>query len=107
MTELVSSDVPTSTRFYESLGFDLVRQTKTFAVLRWGSHYLFLSNGRPATGGELPNIRVVVPDVDEHYRRVADGTLANDGPPETQFYGLRDFTVFDPDGYGIRFAQLV
>lgn len=107
MTELVSSDVPTSTRFYESLGFALVRQTKTFAVLRWGSHYLFLSSGRPASGGELPNIRVVVADVDENYRRVADRTLVNDGPPRTQLYGLRDFTVFDPDGYGIRFAEPV
>lgn len=107
VTELVSSDVATSARFYESLGFDVVRQTQTFSVLRWGSEYVFLSAGSPATGGELPNIRVIVPDVDETYRRVVDRALVTDGSPETQRYGLRDFTVFDPDGYGIRFAEIV
>lgn len=106
VTELVSTDVVASVAFYQSLGFTLKRQTRGFAVLQWGKHYLFLCGGRPAADGELPNIRVVVSDVDEKYRQVVGQGMATDGPPESRSYGLRDFTVFDPNGYGIRFAQI-
>lgn len=106
MTELVSSDVGKSVSFYERLGFSVARRTERFAALRWGDSYLFLTSGQPASGGELPNIRIIVNDVDQEHRKAVSRGLTTDGPPESQSYGLRDFTLFDPDNYGIRFAQV-
>ena len=53
------------------------------------------------------NVRVMVRDVD------ACCTLANEIgvrvilPIADRYYGLRDFTIADPDGFGIRFASLL
>lgn len=78
VTELVSSDVGRSVAFYQSLGFELGRRAERFATLRWGDRYLFVTAGQPATGGELPNIRIIVDDVDEEYRRVVARALVTD-----------------------------
>lgn len=106
MTELIASDVAKSVRFYEQLGFDVARQTEGFAALRWGDSFLFLTAGDPASGGELPNIRIIVADAEREYQKATSIGLTADGPPKSQPYGLRDFTLVDPDNYGIRFAQI-
>lgn len=44
---------------------------------------------------------VRVPDVDAHHAKVSK-KIANTAAPRTQFYGLRDFSVQDPDGYRLQ-----
>jgi uncharacterized glyoxalase superfamily protein PhnB len=72
-----------------------------------------LSAFRDVSGAEFPappdfplaNVRVMVPDVDDLWRR-ANGIGARIVVPiADRYYGLRDFTIADPDGFGIRFAS--
>jgi catechol 2,3-dioxygenase-like lactoylglutathione lyase family enzyme len=96
-----------SLAFYASLGFELVRQTPGFAELEWEGHLLFLEE-RPdlvRPPGPVANVRVMVPDVDIRWRRVQAAGVPVVVPIGDRAYGLRDFTVADPDGFGIRFAS--
>jgi catechol 2,3-dioxygenase-like lactoylglutathione lyase family enzyme len=98
-------DLAPSLAFYEAFGFELERRTETFAVLRWNGSYLFLAEERerPASSSTaLANVRVIVQDVDAVWE------LAQVvGARVERAYGLRDFTVLDPDGFGVRFAQVL
>lgn len=105
--ELRVADLDASIRFYCSAGFTLTRRTRTFAALRLDGAYLLLS-GHPEikVGAQTGNIRIIVKDVDamfamaHHLGWKITHTLADRG------YGLRDFTVGDPDGYEMRFAEV-
>ena len=83
VTEIVVRDINRSTEFYRLLGFELLRDGVDFMELTWEDHRLFLAElwaFHEVDGVELPappqfplaNIRVMVPNVDNHWR------LAND-----------------------------
>lgn len=46
---------------------------------------------------------VQVPDVDRYHASLVSKGVKNLPQPKTQFYGLRDFCVQDPDGYRLLF----
>ena len=48
--------------------------------------------------------RVMVPDVDQIWQRVSDLAPRIIVPIDDRHYGLRDFTILDPDGFELRFA---
>ena len=50
---------------------------------------------------------VMVPDVDAWWRRAAGLGARVLAPIADRYYGLRDFTIADPDGFGIRFASRI
>jgi len=115
VTEIVVRDIKRSTSFYRRLGFEVLRDGGDFVELTWEDHRLFLAEpsafpeGDPVGPPERPpfpvaNVRVMVPDVD-HYWRVANEIGATVIVPiADRYYGLRDFTIADPDGFGVRFA---
>jgi catechol 2,3-dioxygenase-like lactoylglutathione lyase family enzyme len=110
VVEIVVRDLARSLAFYRSFGFALERSTETFAVLRWNESYLFLDEHkeRPtSSGGVLANVRVIVPDVDAAWRQAEACGARVESPIADRAYGLRDFTVVDPDGFGLRFAQVM
>src|SRR5207249_2867546 len=102
--------------FYRALGFGLLRDAGDFVELSWEDHRLFLAELsafheiRRVTLQPTPvfppaNIRVMVADVD-HYWKLVNGIKAKIIVPiADRYYGLRDFTIADPDGFGIRFAS--
>jgi len=49
----------------------------------------------------------MVPDVDAMWRRVRALRVPVATPIADRHYGQRDFTVRDPDGFGIRFATRI
>jgi uncharacterized glyoxalase superfamily protein PhnB len=49
----------------------------------------------------------MVPDVDAWWRRATDVGARVLSPVADRDYGLRDFTIADPDGFGIRFATRI
>ena len=114
VVEIVVERLERSLRFYTALGFGVVRAEDDFAELSWDDHRLFLVErsafANSPTGARVPsfpsaNLRVMVPDVDSHWAdvRVLNAPVIHaigDRP-----YGLRDFTIADPDGFGIRFAS--
>ncbi len=108
VVELFVRDIGRSTAFYRKLGFELLRDDGSFVELTWEGNRLFLDEH-----GDLPevpgppqaNVRVLVGDVDAWWARAK----ALDAPVlrsiADRHYGLRDFTILDPDGFGVRFGS--
>jgi catechol 2,3-dioxygenase-like lactoylglutathione lyase family enzyme len=118
VTEIVVRDIKRSTDFYRRLGFKLLRDGGDFVELIWEDHRLFLAEPSAFDGIEqmelqasprfpLANIRVMVPDVDYHWRIANEVGARIIIPVSDRYYGLRDFTLADPDGFGIRFASIL
>jgi len=118
VTEIVVSDIRRSTEFYCRLGFSLLRDGGDFVELTWDNHRLFLAERsafRDVDHGELPappqfplaNIRVMVPKVDDHWQLANQIGARIIAPIADRYYGLRDFIIADPDGFGIRFASIL
>jgi catechol 2,3-dioxygenase-like lactoylglutathione lyase family enzyme len=108
VVELSVRDLTRSVSFYRVLGFDLFREEERFAVLAWEGHQLFLQQADhlpepPATA--VINLRVMVPDVDQIWGRVTELGPRIIVPLGDRRYGLRDFTIADPDGFELRFAS--
>jgi len=107
VTEIIVRDLERSLAFYTALGFTLERRTGEFAVLRWDARRVFL-----AQHGDLPdlagraraNLRILTADVDRIWATVQALDLPVERPVADRDYGLRDFTVRDPDGFELRFA---
>ena len=107
VVELFVRDLRRSLIFYQALGFDVVRADDHFAMLAWEEHRLFLDQrddlpAPPPT--PVMNVRVMVPDVDRVWQRVNELGLRVVAPIADRPYRLRDFTIADPDGFGLRFG---
>ena len=108
VVEVIVRDLATSLAFYEALGFRVDRRDDDFAVLRWDQNRLFLDEKRDLPtleGRSRANIRVIVPAVDIVWDRVQALGIPVERPIANRAYGLRAFTILDPDGFGLRFAQ--
>ncbi len=116
VTEIVVRDIRRSVDFYRRLGFDLLRDGGDFVELTWEEHRLFLAElsafhdvsevALPAPPTfPLANVRVMVPNVDGYWRLANELGARVIVPIADRYYGLRDFTLADPDGFGIRFAS--
>jgi catechol 2,3-dioxygenase-like lactoylglutathione lyase family enzyme len=107
VAEVFVKDIRRSLDFYQALGFQRKAQRAGFAVLTWDDCELFLDE-RP----DLPeppahpraNVRVMVPDVDRFWDLASEIGAVVLEPIADRHYGLRDFTILDPDGFGIRFG---
>jgi catechol 2,3-dioxygenase-like lactoylglutathione lyase family enzyme len=108
--EIYVSNLKRSLAFYKALGFSIERSDDTFAVMRWESSYIFLDQrNQVASTLDLPvaNVRVVVNHIDVLWEQVQAANMRVIDMLTTQTYGLRDFTIADPDGFGVRFAQII
>jgi len=116
VTEIVVRDIQRSTAFYRLLGFALLRDGGDFVELTWEDHRLFLaelSAFHEVNHVELPaalqfplaSVRVMVPNVDYYWRLVNEIKAQIIVPIADRYYRLRDFTIADPDGFGVRFAS--
>ena len=115
VTEIVVRDMRKSVRFYQLLGFGLLRDGGDFVELIWEDHRLFLAEPSAFHQVDLEspavpsfpraNVRVMVPNVDDYWRRVNEMGAQIIVPIADRYYGLRDFTIADPDGFGVRFAS--
>ena len=105
--ELFVRDFAASRAFYTALGFEVEREEDGFAVLQWDGCGLLLQVSHKL--GEVParpagNLRVLVADVDACWTRAMAIGAPVFNPIADRDYGLRDFIVLDPDGFGLRFA---
>jgi catechol 2,3-dioxygenase-like lactoylglutathione lyase family enzyme len=118
VTEILVRDMKSSADFYRALGFELLRDGGDFMELTWEDHRLFLaelSAFHGIRGADLParpafpiaNVRVMVPNVDDYWRLANEVGAPVIVPIADRYYGLRDFTIADPDGFGVRFASLL
>lgn len=118
VTEIVVRDMQRSSDFYRRLGFELLRDDGDFVELTWENHRLFLaalSAFHDVSQVELPapprfspaNVRVMVPDVDQYWKLANEIGAQIVVPIADRYYGLRDFLIADPDGFGVRFASML
>jgi len=118
VTEIVVRDIRRSTEFYSRLGFELLRDGGDFVELTWEDHRLFLaelSAYHDVVQVELlappkfplANVRVMVPNVDDYWRLANEIDAQIMVPIADRYYGLRDFIIADPDGFGVRFASML
>ncbi|MGI8618101.1 MAG: VOC family protein [Gemmatimonadaceae bacterium] len=108
--EINVSDLDRSLTIYTALGFTLDRRDGGFAALRWGDRRLFLSESSdlpPNIGASRGNVRIVVPDVDRMWSLALELNLPVEQEIADRYYGLRDFSALDPDGFGLRFASVL
>ena len=107
VVEVFVRDLRRSKAFYERLGFEVLEDRRGFVVLAWESHYLFLDERPdlpPAPEHPQATVRVMVADVDRFWERARDAGAQVLVPIGDREYGLRDFTIADPDGFGLRFG---
>lgn len=114
VTEILVRDVRRSVEFYRRLGFELLRDAGDFVELTWEDHQLFLAEATAfhdahAVAVAAPpfptaNVRIMVPDVDRYWQLANEMGARVVVPIGDRYYGLRDFTIADPDGFGVRFA---
>lgn len=106
--EIVGPDLERSLAFYIALGFAIERRTGLFAVLNGYGVRLFLAEDAAApTGDRWCNVRIIVADVDAVWQHVHELGLAPRHAIADRPYGLRDFTIADPSGFELRFAQVI
>lgn len=107
VVEVMVRDLDRSLAFYMALGFVLERRDGDFAALRWDGREFFLdqrSDLPPSSGPSRANLRILTNDVDAVWAAVQKLGAPVEHAIEDRYYGLRDFTVLDPDGFGLRFA---
>jgi catechol 2,3-dioxygenase-like lactoylglutathione lyase family enzyme len=117
VTEIVVRDIQRSTKFYRELGFKVLRDAGDFVELTWENHQLYvaeLSAYREIASDDvklperskfpLANIRIMVPNVDDYWKLAREMGAQIVIPIADRYYGLRDFIISDPDGFGVRFA---
>jgi catechol 2,3-dioxygenase-like lactoylglutathione lyase family enzyme len=117
VTEIVVRNIQQSTKFYRNLGFEVLREAGDFVELTWEDHHLYLAelsayHEIDNDDGDLPespkfpiaNIRIMVPNVDHYWNLVIEMGARIVIPIADRYYGLRDFIISDPDGFGVRFA---
>lgn len=117
VTEIVVRDIQRSIRFYCQLGFKVLQDSGDFVELTWEDHQLYiaeLSAYREIRREEvelpdppkfpLANVRIMVPNADDYWKLANEMGVQIVVPIADRYYGLRDFIISDPDGFGIRFA---
>ena len=117
VTEIVVRDIQRSTRFYRQLGFKVLRDAGDFVELTWEDHQLYIAelSAYHEIGSDdmklpdppkfpMANIRVMVPNVDHYWKLAKEMGAQIVILIADRYYGLRDFIISDPDGFGVRFA---
>ena len=118
VTEILVRDMKRSVEFYRRLGFELLRDGGDFVELGWEGHRLFLAEPSafhdagliaPPVHPSFPlaNVRVMVPNVDACWKLANEIGAQVIVPIGDRYYGLRDFTIADPDGFGVRYATVL
>ena len=106
VVEIFVGNLDRSLAMYTALGFTLERRDDHFAALRWEGREFFLEQrgNLPPIYASRANVRILTDDVDAMWTLSQRLGLRVEQPIADRYYGLRDFTVLDPDGFGLRFA---
>jgi uncharacterized glyoxalase superfamily protein PhnB len=109
IAELVVENVDASIFWYRGLGFEVDGEgLRDDDGLQWVSMtrdgrplWLLRADLSPDDARGAPSVRLYlqVENVDTIYEQLTARNVLTESAPETQWYGLREFSVRDPDGY--------
>lgn len=118
---LLVQDIQASIEFYvDQLGFELSwfeDRTKDYAILSRNEVGLHLAQA--AEGQQQPSLQNLstcqpadvnfeIRSADELWQEYSEKEVQGlRNPPENREYGVRDFSILDPDGYQIRFNEVL
>ena len=108
VVEVFARHIEASKHFYQRLGFELDADRGDFVVLTWEQHQFYLDarpDQPPAASQPQANMRIMVPNVDDYWQLAQELEASIVAEIADRGYGLRDFTVLDPDGFGLRFGS--
>lgn len=108
VVELYVRNLAASRAFYEGFGFRVVRAEEDFIEMKWEDSLFFLEAVEDAPAPPaypVGNMRVMVRNVDDYWALAQQLGVRVIRPIENRSYGLRDFTIAGPDGFGLRFAS--
>jgi len=107
-------DVRATVDWYTSIGF-VVQTTNEdpdgdgldFALLGYGgSQIMFTAGGQPSAADRREvDLYIRADDVDAMFSRLNGEVDIRLGPPTNTFYGTREFTVRDVNGFWVTFGQ--
>lgn len=112
---LACGDLDRALRFYGALGFELVYEQEPpdpYAILRFGGAEVHLAVTAPPPPGSLAGCYLQVPDVDAIHHHWGALGLPETGVPSLDLpadrpWGMREFTLVDPDGNRVRVGRLI
>jgi catechol 2,3-dioxygenase-like lactoylglutathione lyase family enzyme len=108
VVEIVGPDLDALLGFYQSIGFELERRNGDFAVVHWQGTRLFLAGNPDAPVTDCwRSLRIMVDNVDSKWDEANRLGLEINSSIADRPYGLRDFVLKDPAGFGLRFAQVI
>ena len=108
VVEIVGPELEALLGFYLLIGFELERRNGDFAVVHWQGTRLFLAGNADAAVTECwRSLRIMVDNVDAKWDEANRLRLEINNPIADRPYGLRDFVLKDPAGFGLRFAQVI
>ena len=107
-------DVRATVNWYETIGFTVTNtyddggEGLSFALLSFGtSEVMFTEGGMPSTGDRREvDLYIYSDSVADMYRYLKDQVEVVEGIHDT-FYGMREFTIRDLNGFWITFGQPV
>lgn len=104
-------DVSLTVRWYEAIGFTLMRVNEDEGEMDWAllsfgdSELMFSVGGRVSTADRREvDLYVHTNDVDDLHRRLEGRVEVVEGPHDT-FYGMRELIVRDLNRFWITFGQ--
>ncbi len=107
---LACADLPATLRFYtETLGFEVTwfwgDPATDAGIQRGGANIHFMANSELATRVRGQEVMILVTGIDAiHAEHVGKGAVIT-RPITDEPWGLREYSVEDPCGYRLRFAQ--
>jgi catechol 2,3-dioxygenase-like lactoylglutathione lyase family enzyme len=102
------SDVEASLLFYtEGLGFSAHFRFGDYAGVGHGEVQIHLSGPASTNKRQVGqgSIYIFCDDVDAYYKETTGKGAVTQAPPKDYEYGMRDFTMEDPDGNLLGFGQ--
>ena len=105
VTEIFVRDIIRSKDFYKGLGFKPLNDKGSFVSLTWEGHELMLDEHKDMPSppdSPQANMRIMVRNVDDYWNLATEMGAKVLSPIEDRRHGLRDFTILDPDGFGVR-----
>lgn len=104
-----------SAKFYNKLGFDVVRNEEDHSIVRLHNFEIMLVNMRDEdvfTHDAMTSVRgkgmyvyIRVEDVDAQYKELVERGFKPSTEPKDWPWGNREFILKDPDGYKLCFWQ--